>query len=392
MEGAVRVSRVAALLVAMVALAGVGTTTSPIGAAVGGSAASSQQSDAALAAATKATNAAFKGTYGPVDSTPRPAVKGKKVAIISAGQVSVSAQVPADGAVDAAAAIGWQADMYDGNLDPNLYPVLVRQAIAADVDGIVLVAIDCQAVLQPLQEAKAKGITIIGAGSYDCNDPRGGGAKKGLFSAQIRYGPRDKSLNELVSSYGADQANYIVAKSKNKARIIVVTAPEITAIYYTDQGFKKVIEKSGGSKILSEVDVTAADFGNNQLVAKIQAELVRHPDATWIRSPFTAATTLGVVPALGSQVGKIAVMGGEGSEPELDLLRDGKITAVNILAADWEGWAAIDTMNSVFRKTAPVDSGLGWIMADAQHNVPASGEFHPATDYQAQYRKAWAGS
>ena len=70
-------------------------------------------------------------------------------------------------------------------------------------------------------------------------------------------------------------------------------------------------------------------------------------------------------------------MGGEGHEPELDLLRDGKITAVNIFAADWEGWAAIDTMNSVFRKTPPVDSGLGWVMADAEHNVPASGAFDP---------------
>ena len=84
------------------------------------------------------------------------------------------------------------------------------------------------------------------------------------------------------------------------------------------------------------------------------------------------------MPALGSHSGKIDVMGGEGHEPELDLLRDGKITAVNIFAADWEGWAAIDTMNSVFRKTPPVDSGLGWVMADAEHNVPASGPFDPA--------------
>jgi ribose transport system substrate-binding protein len=389
MEGTVRVSRVASL-VAVFALAGVSITTSPIGAAVGRGAPSSQKSDAALAAATKATNAAFKGTYRSVDGTPRAAVKGKHLAIISAGQASISAQIPVAGAADAVEAIGWQADVYDGKLAPGTYPGLVRQAIAAGVDGIVLVAIDCQAVSQPLQEARAKGIAIIGLGSFDCNDPHGGGAKKGLFSAQLNFGPRGDNLDELVASYGADQANYIVSKSKNRARIIMVSDPEFTTLYYTDQGFEKTIAKSGGSKIVSKLEVTTADFVGSGLVAKIQAELLRHPEATWIRSPYTYATTLGIVPALGAQAGKIDVMGGEGYEPELDLLRDGKITAVNIFASDWEGWAAIDTMNSVFRKTPPVDSGLGWVMADAQHNVPASGSFDPRVDYRSQYRKAWA--
>ena len=385
-----RVSRVAASLVAVVALAGVGTTTSPIGAAVGRNAASSQKSDAALAAATKATKAAFKGTYRPVSSTPRAAVEDKHVAIISAGQASISAQIPVAGAVDAVAAIGWQAEVYDGNLIPGTYPGLVRQAIAAGVDGVVLVAIDCQAASEPLQEAKAEGIAIIGLGSFDCNDPNGGGAKEGLFSAEINFGPRGDNLPELVASYGADQANYIVSKSKNRARIIMVTDPEFTTLHYTDQGFEKVIAQSGGSKIVSKLELTISDFAGTQLIAKIQAELLNHPEATWIRSPYTYATTLGIVPALGSQTGTIDVMGGEGHEPELDLLRDGKITAVNIFASDWEGWAAIDTMNSVFRKTPPADSGLGWVMADAQHNVPASGPFDPRIDYRSQYRRAWA--
>ena len=68
-------------------------------------------------------------------------------------------------------------------------------------------------------------------------------------------------------------------------------------------------------------------------------------------------------------------------------------TAKELLSGDreptWEGWAAVDTMNSVFRKTPPADSGLGWVMADAAHNVPASGPFDPRIDYRSQYRKAW---
>jgi ribose transport system substrate-binding protein len=354
-----------------------------------GPAAADSKSAAALRAAVAATNQAYKGTYHAVDPTSRPAVPGKHIVIISAGQSSPSAQVPADGAQDAAKAIGWTTDLYDGNLVPATYPGLVRQAIAAGADGIVLVAIDCQAVSQPLQEAKAKGIAIIGLGSFDCNDPKGGGAKTGLFSAQINFGSKESNLDQLVASYGADQANYIVAKSKNKARVIMVTDPEFTTLAYTDEGFRKVIAQSGGSKIVDTLNITTADFLNGQLVGKIQAELLKHPEANWIRSPYTYATTLGIVPALGGNPNGIKVMGGEGYTPELDLLRQGKITAVNIFASDWEGWAAIDTMNSVFRKTPPADSGLGWVMADAQHNVPASGAFEPPINYRAQYRKAW---
>ena len=86
------------------------------GALVDRRAVSSAKSEAALVAATSATNEAFKGTYRSVDGTPRPAVKGKKIVIMSAGQASISAQVPVAGAVEAAEAIGWQADVYDGSL------------------------------------------------------------------------------------------------------------------------------------------------------------------------------------------------------------------------------------------------------------------------------------
>ena len=97
-----------------------------------------------------------------------------------------------------------------------------------------------------------------------------------------------------MASYGADQANYIVSKSKNRARIIMISDPEFITLVYTDQGFERTIAKSGGSKIVSKLEIAAADFGvGADLVAKIQAELLSHPEATWIRSPYTYATTLG---------------------------------------------------------------------------------------------------
>lgn len=343
-----------------------------------------------LEQARTAVQRALEGTNRPVNTTARPAVKGKHIVVISTGQSSISSSVPSNAAVDAAKAIGWKVDLYDAKLNPSTYAPLVRQAIAAGADGIVLDAIDCQTVQRPLQEAKAKGIVVVPIYAFDCNDPHAGEGKEALFTGFTNYGGRlATDIAAFTEQYGADQANYIIANSGNKAKIIAIQDPEFTVLYYTYQGFKKTIDQSGGSQIVDTLNVTSSDITTGKLVAKIQAELLRHPEATWIKVPYTYITTLGVVPALGANTNHVKVMGGEGFAPELDLLREGKITAVNIVSSEWTAWSAIDTMNSLFRKEKPADSGLGWTLADQDHNVPASGEAVPKIDYQAAYKKAW---
>jgi ribose transport system substrate-binding protein len=363
---------------------------SQVGASAGGVAATN--SDAATRAATRATKEAFAGTGSAVDPTPRAGARGKHIVVISPGQKSLTAKVGVDAAVEAAKAIGWQVDLYDARLEPANYGPLVRQAIAAGADGIILGAIDCQAVAEPLQEAKAAKIAVVGAGSFDCNDPHGGGRKKGLFSASINFEPLTTSTAEFARGYGADQANYVIAASHDRARILALNLPEFTTLYYTNDGFRKKIQESHDTRIVSTLDVTTADLASGRLVGQIQAELLRHPEITWIKSPFAYATTLGIVPALGANPDRIDVMGGEGLEEELDLLRAGKITAVNVFPSEWFGWAAVDTLNSVFRKEAPAASGIGWMLADATHNLPASGPEKLAVDFEAQYKKVWGAT
>src|SRR5206468_2915194 len=117
---------------------------------------------------------------------------------------------------------------------------------AARADALLLVAIDCRGVKQPLEEARAKGIVVGAVGAFDCNDPAGGGDKKGLFNSRINFGAAGKNLGAWVASYGVDQANYIIAKSNDTAKVLLITAPEFTTFHYTDDGFRKTIAKSRG--------------------------------------------------------------------------------------------------------------------------------------------------
>jgi ribose transport system substrate-binding protein len=232
----------------------------------------------------------------------------------------------------------------------------------------------------------------VGIYAFDCNDSKGGGSSQGLFSGQINFGPKATDIDAFTESYGADQANYIIAATHNTAKVIAIHDPEFVVLDWTLAGFQKTIDASGGSKIVDTLSVTASDILSGQIVGKIQAEILRHPEANWIKSPYTFITTIGLVPALGAKAGQINVMGGEGFQPELDLLRQNKIQSVNIISSEWTGWAAADTLNSLFAQQKPADSGIGWTIADKDHNLPAAGNFTPPIDFKTEYKKAWGVS
>jgi ribose transport system substrate-binding protein len=347
-----------------------------------------------LAAAKARVEQSLKGTNTPPDSASRAPSPGKKVVVISAGQSSLSSSVPSDAAVEAAKVLGWDVSLYDQKLDPTNATALIRQALAAGAHGIILDATDCPLAKQALQEAKAKNVKVVPIFAFDCNDPIFGSGGEQLFSGIINYGKKAADIDAFTKSYGADQAAAIIAATDGKAQVVLFNDSEFTVLRYTAEGFKEEMAKCGGCKIVAEVDFKAAELGPN-LQQKAQSILLQHPEANAVKIPYTAAALLGISPAVvaSGRKDKLYVMGGEGFEPELDLIRTGKgLNAVNIVASDWTGWAAIDTLNSLFLGQPPADSGLGWQLADKDHNLPASGPFVPAIDFKAAYKKAWGRS
>jgi len=333
----------------------------------------------------------YEGTLREPDATSRPIATGKKLVIISAGQASISSSVPVGAAEEAAKAAGWDVDVYDNQLNPANSEGLVRQAISSGADGIILQAIDCPGVKGPLQEAKAKGIQVVGIYAFDCNDPIFGGSDPALFSGSINYGADAQAgIGQFTEKYGADQAKAVIAATGGKAKVIFFNSTP-TVLQYTGKGFLEELEKCAECEVVAEIEFAGAELGPN-LQQKATSALLQHPEANVVKSPYTSATLLGIAPAVkqSGRANDIYVMGGEGFEPELDLLRtDQGVSAVNIAPSDWTGWAAVDTMNSLFAGTEPVDSGLGWQLVDQDNNLPPSGPFVPEVDFKSIYKKAW---
>jgi ribose transport system substrate-binding protein len=355
-----------------------------------------QQAPAANAttnAADQATLAAvYKGTLTAPDASSRPGVKGKKIVIISSGQSSISSSIPVNAAADAARLLGWKVTVYDAQLNPANYPNLMSQALASGADGIVLDAIDCSFVKSQLEQAKAKGVKVVPIYAYDCNDPYAGKGGKPLFAGFTNYGAEaNKNLGAFAEKYGFAQGQAAIAATNGKARVLFFNDPEATVLHYTGKGFLDAIHQCSGCKVLSDVEFKGLDLGPT-LQQRAASVLVQHPDANVVKSPFTAATLLSIAPAVqqSGRASQLYVMGGEGFQPELDLMRTHQgVNAVMISPSDWTGWAAVDTLNSLFQGKAPAFSGLGWQLVDPTHNLPASGPWVSPVDFKAAYKKAW---
>jgi ribose transport system substrate-binding protein len=334
----------------------------------------------------------YKGTLTSPDTTSRPGVKNKKIVIISSGQSSISSSIPVNAAKEAAQALGWQVTVYDAQLNPANDPNLMSQAIASGADGVVLDAIDCSFVKSQLEQAKAKNIKVVPIYAYDCNDPFAGKGGKPLFSAYTNYGPEaNKNLGAFAEKYGFAQGQAAIAATGGKAKVIFFNDEEATVLHYTGKGFKDAINQCSGCKIVADVEFKGLDLGPT-LQQRAASVILQHPEANVVKSPFTAATLLSIAPAVreSGRASKLYVMGGEGFEPELDLIRNHQgVNAVMISPSDWTGWSAIDTLNSLFRGEKPAFSGLGWQLVDPQHNMPASGPWVSPVDFKAIYKKAW---
>jgi ribose transport system substrate-binding protein len=334
--------------------------------------------------------------YGSTDRTPdttsRPAAKGKKIVVISAGDEGESASVPVHAALAAAKAMGWQATEYDEHLDPTKGPALMRQAIAAGADGIVVDANDCPLIKAPLQEAQTAHISVVPIYAYDCDDPLFNGGQA-LFSGVVQVATPG-TPDQQALAYGANQADAVIVATKGHARVILFNDVEFTVLHYTGEGFKTELAKCSDCKVVDEVDFKAAELGPT-LQQKAASALLQHPEANAVKIPYTAASLLGIAGAVvqSGKTSQLYVMGGEGFADELDLIRGGKgVNAVNIISSEWTGWAAVDTLNSAFLGQPPRNSGIGWTLSDTSHNLPASGPFVPKVDFKAAYLKAWGVS
>jgi ribose transport system substrate-binding protein len=343
-----------------------------------------------VAAAQTAVDTAYKGTdREPPKQASKPAA-GKKVWIISPGQIGESASIPTTAAKEAGEAIGWKMTIFDSKLDVANFSLGIRQAIAARADGVILHSIDCPLVKQALTEARAAKVKVLAYYSLDCDDPSVKG--KPLYDGSVNFGSQFGDYAALTRAWGAAKANWVITKTKGHAKVISFKEDELLVVKYIREGFEQELAKCKTCEIVKTVDFTLADLGP-KLQQKAQGALLQHPEANAIHVPYDSAMLLGISAALleSGRNDQIEVIAGEGFPTNIQLIRDNKgQDAANAFPSKWTGYAAVDSMNSLFHGEQPQDSGIGYKLIDRDHNLPPAGQgYEPTVDYKAAYKKAW---
>lgn len=345
-----------------------------------------------LAAVQEAVDAAYVGTYGAPPETPTTPPAGKSLWVISCGQIAIGCSTPADAAAEAAEAIGWSVNVYDGKLGAdNAYATGVRQAIAAKADAIVIGSIDCPLIKAPLEEAADAGVLVVSLLSYDCDDPRLGGGEP-LFTGSVIPNAQETTVSAYSVAQGRMKAQWAMSRTEAKTTALSLRNTDNVLGQDIADGFDAEIEACSSCTLVS-VPFTLADIAGGAVPTKVDQALLRDPSINAVMAPYDSLMALGVAQAVvrSGRNDEIASIGGEGYQDNLALIEsDGGQDAAVYESTAWFGWAAVDSLVRLFNDQPLEPAGIGSQLVDRDHFPPTDADgIVPPVDFEAAYLQAW---
>ncbi|MFT4287195.1 sugar ABC transporter substrate-binding protein [Nocardioides sp.] len=342
---------------------------------------------------------ATQGTDGDMPATGPVAATGKSVWVISCDSSAPGCATPASGAEEAAKAIGWGVQVFDGKSDPTKYAEGIRSAITAKADALILDSVDCRSVKQPLAEARAAGLKVYGINSFDCDDPITDDGGEAMFDGSNLMIGDQTYADYLDTVFGPTQADYAITQTEGKAKVIELTETDLVVTQHLAKGFESGLEKCTSCEIVKTVPITLSDLVGGKLQEKVSAALTQHPEANVIYAQYDATILLGVgQAAVAANRPGLITIGSEGLEPNVELIKEGKGQSAAFGPAAWRaGWAAIDGLNRIFAGEPAVSTGIGLQLIDKDH-LPTDPAYYDGNfdesgktilDYRSGYKKIW---
>ncbi|MEO5319982.1 substrate-binding domain-containing protein [Arthrobacter sp. CC3] len=330
-----------------------------------------------------------KGTETAPPAKGPAAVAGKKVWFVSCGQSIPDCSVPAAAAKEAAGTLGWDFKIADGALNVGgANASAFRTALASNPDAIIVHGISCEAIRQPLLEAKAQGVPVMGLESLDCDG-------QPLFTAEMKYGDEFPTVKDYLYSWGVWGASYLAAGGQ-APRIIVEKSDEplLAAI---GKGFTDTLASCSTCKVITDISFISSDLvTNGPLSQRLRASLAKNPDLTAVFMPVD----VNMAGADGAQDVKraglpqqITIAGGTGSPTTLDMIRSGAVAEVTAHDIGWLAYGAMDNLNRTFAGQSAVSQGIGVVAVDKTANLPAvpGSNYTSQVGWKAAYTALWSG-
>ena len=316
-------------------------------------------------------------TEFPGPKTGPAAQPNKKVIFLACGFAGEGCLTAAQGAKTAGEALGWDVTLVDGKFDPQVFARTIQQAIDQKVDGIIIDAIDADAITGPIAKARAAGIVV---GSYDsANTPSATGVS---FDVAVSF-----------EKQGADLASYMIWQTKGDAQPFILNSPEFKGTAIWTASATKVFESCTSCKIAGTQDFTAGTAAT-QLPPLVVSEKQKTPGMNILLVPYDAAA-LPIIPSMKSAgiLDQVKVGVFNATKPTVELIRKGEESVAMAEPQAWGAWAAMDNMNRLFAGEDAVEQNIP-IRLITEANVgeiPQGEAWEGDLDFTAAYKKIWSG-
>lgn len=322
------------------------------------------------------TDASWTGpTTGPA------AVPGKSLVYVAQTMTNPGVAGVAKGVEEAAGAIGWDVRVIDGAGTPAGIQAALSQAITLEPSGIVIGGFDPRPTSQQVARAEAAGIPLIGWHAVDSpgpsRDPR-------LFT----------NITTRVEDVSRISANWIIARSKGGAGVVLFTDDSIPFARNKAELIKKELATCAGVRLLTYENIPIPD-ASSRTPQSVSSLLSRFRDEWTYSVAINDLYFADAAPALRA-AGKpgsgppFNIGAGDGDPSAFQRINSGQFQAATVPEPlSQQGWQIVDEFNRAF--AGRPDSGyVAPIHVATAANSGGAASWDPA-GYREAYRKIWGG-
>ncbi|MBC3760779.1 substrate-binding domain-containing protein [Quadrisphaera oryzae] len=327
--------------------------------------------------AVKAATATDAPWDGP--TTGATAQSGKTIAYVAQTMTNPGVAGVAKGIQEAAAKIGWDVRILDGQGDQAGIQNAFGQALALNPAGIVVGGFDPKSTQAQMDQAKAANIPVIGWHAVGTPGPS---TDPALFT----------NVTTKVEDVAKISAQYIIAQSNGTAGVVVFTDDSIPFAAGKAQMIEQELGTCSSVKVLNKSNIPIPDAGTR--TPQEFSSLASRLGDSWTYSVAindlyfdNAATPLRAAGKQGNGA-PYNVGAGDGSEAAFQRIASGQYQAATVPEPlNQEGWQIVDEFNRAFAG----QQASGYVPAihiTDKDNVGTTTTWDPA-GYREAYAKIW---
>ena len=316
---------------------------------------------------------------GPTEA-PKPE-PGKHIAYLSSNQQNDASRTWGTFIEEIGEKIGWEVTIIDGRGTPVGWQEGLNQAIALQVDGIVMDA-DAASLQPQIKDAQAQGIVVVGIHATAFPGPQ---PDVGLF-VNIQQDPRD---------IGRAQADWIIQHSGGKARVVVTSHCEYAIACAKARATEERIKECTGCEVLEFSNSPIAEVAQRQ-PALVTSWVQKYGTPLYITSvaDYTADYQIPALRAGAVDPKDVIIVSADGNKSAYERIRAGGQYQLVTASEPYEmqAYQAVDELNRAFNGQEP----SGFVQTPylvTPDNINAEGgdqnTFIPSNNYEQKYLELW---